>query len=500
MVTISNDVVERIQLAPDAGLVKSLGANHTLESAIADLVDNSIDAGASRVSIRLLTRNDRLTQVEVHDNGKGMDASTANGAMTIGHRRNYSDGDLGHFGMGLKAASFGHSDVLTVWSASYGATPVGRRIRRADFAWDFTCEILSSDVAAERAADRRVVLGSEDGTSVVWTDIRNPYRGRSQEDARTWLSTRVETLRSHLGVTFHRLLAAKRLQIDVLIDELGEALAGPGVPILPIDPFGYGTSGHPGYPKELIVQAGDTQVTLACHIWPAKSDVTGFRIGTKSGEQFQGFYIYRNDRLLQIGGWSDTATPTPARQLARVVLEDTGAVGPFVTMNPEKSGLKFEPVFHDAINKAEAPDGTTFLAFLQDAESIYTEANRRRRQRKPVIRPDKGIAPAVRKRIGSELAFIDGDAVNIKWRRMPAGEFLDVDLPAKTLWLNSRYRGLFAPGGGSMNDAPLLKSLLYLLTHHVFEGQHLGSRDKDEIALWKSVLGAAAATEEQMRD
>jgi hypothetical protein len=42
--------------------------------------------------------------------------------------------------------------------------------------------------------------------------------------------------------------------------------------------------------------------------------------------------------------------------------------------------------------------------------------------------------------------------------------------------------------------------LLYLLTHHVFEGQILGSRDKDEIALWKSVLGAAVAIEEQMRD
>ena len=68
--TVSNDVIERIKLAPDAGLVKSLGANHTLESAIADLVDNSIDAGASRVSIRLLTRNERLTQVEVLDTAK----------------------------------------------------------------------------------------------------------------------------------------------------------------------------------------------------------------------------------------------------------------------------------------------------------------------------------------------------------------------------------------------------------------------------------------------
>ncbi|GAA4752337.1 ATP-binding protein [Gordonia alkaliphila] len=496
---VSNDVVERIKLAPDAGLVKSLGANHTLESAIADLVDNSIDAGASRVSVRLLTRNDRLTQVEVLDNGKGMDAAAANAAMTIGHQRDYSNGELGHFGMGLKAAAFGHSDVLTVWSTRSGASPVGRRIRRADFSRDFTCEVLSADKAAERAADRQFILGSDEGTSIVWTELRNAYRGHDRDEARSWLSARNDVLRSHLGVTFHRLLAAKRLQIDVLIDEVGESLAGPGVPILPIDPFDYAKSGHPEYPKDLIVRANETRVKLECHIWPAKSDVTGFRIGTKNGEGFQGFYIYRHDRLLQIGGWSDTATPTPARQLARVILEDTAAIGPFVTMNPEKSGLKFEPVFHDAINKAEASDGTTFLKFLQDAESIYTDANKRKRQRKPVIRPDKGIAPAVRKQIGSELPLLDGDAVHIKWARMPSGEFLDVDHPGRTLWLNSRYRALFAPGGGSLNDAPVLKALLYLLTHEVFEGQHLGPRDKDEIALWKSVIGAAAAAEQHMR-
>jgi hypothetical protein len=500
LVTNADDVVRRIMLAPDARLVNSLGANHTLESAIADLVDNSIDAGATRVSVRLLTREDRLAQVEVLDNGNGMDDNAINAAMTIGHQRDYTEHDLGHFGMGLKAASFGHSDVLTVWSTTYGATPVGRRIRRADFSKDFTCEVLSADVAAEHRAARKVILASDEGTSVVWTEVRNVYRGHSAAEARDWLAIRNDALRSHLGVTFHRLLADKRLHIDVLIDELGEALTAPGVPVLPIDPFAYATSGHPDYPKVLVARAGESHSKLTCHIWPPKSDITGFRIGTKSGERFQGFYIYRNDRLLQVGGWSDTANSSPARQLARVVLEDTEAIGSFLTMNPEKSGLKFEPIFHDAISRAAASDGTTFIDYLQDAESIFTDANKRRRQRKPVIKPDKGLAPAVRKRIGTELPFIDGDSIDLKWRRMTVGEFFDVDLPAKTLWLNSRYRPLFAPSGGSFNDAPVLKALMFLLTHHVFEGQHLGSRDKDEIALWKSVLGAAVAAEERMRD
>ncbi|OBK39017.1 DNA mismatch repair protein [Mycobacterium sp. 1165196.3] len=497
--SVDHDVVRRITLAPDAGLVKSLGANHTLESAIADLVDNSIDAGATNVSVRLLTQGDRLVEVEVHDNGRGMDAESINAAMTIGHQRAYTQGDLGHFGMGLKAASFGHSDVLTVWSSKYAAIPVGRRIRRADFSRDFTCEVLSADAAAQHGSERQAILGSAEGTSVIWTEVRNAYRGHSMHEARQWLATRNDALRAHLGVTFHRLLAEKRLQINVLVDERNEALAEPGIPVMPINPFGYARSGHPQYPKHLIAAAGDTRVKLACHIWPAKSDITGFRIGAKPGEQFQGFYIYRNDRLLQIGGWSDTANPSAARQLARVVLEDTDAIGHFLTMNPEKSGLKFEPIFHDAVSRAAAADGTTFIEYLQDAESVYAEANKRKRKRNPVIRPDKGFAPAVRKRIGSELPYIQGDSIDLKWRRMPEGEFFDVDLRSKTLSLNSRYRPLFAPNGGSLNDAPVLKALMFLLTHHLFEGQHLGARDKDEIALWKSILGAAVIAEQRMR-
>lgn len=154
----SFDVVGQIRLAPDAGLVESLGANHTLESAIADLVDNSVDAESAHVSVRLLTVRDRLVEVRILDDGRAMDDVAINSALTIGRRREYRDQDLGHFGMGLKAASFGHSNVLTVWSARQGAEPVGRRIRRADFSKDFTCEVLSAGAAAGQAVDRKAVL------------------------------------------------------------------------------------------------------------------------------------------------------------------------------------------------------------------------------------------------------------------------------------------------------------------------------------------------------
>src|SRR4051794_20441548 len=133
------DVVDTIELKPDAGLVKALGTHHTFESAIADLVDNAVDANASRVSVRLLTKDDRLVQVEIVDDAQGMDSDRVDDAMTLGHQREYGAHDLGHFGVGMKAASFSHSDVLTVWSSREAATPVGRRIRRKDYSHDFSC-------------------------------------------------------------------------------------------------------------------------------------------------------------------------------------------------------------------------------------------------------------------------------------------------------------------------------------------------------------------------
>jgi hypothetical protein len=493
----ANDVVELVTLPPDAGLVNSLGAHHTLESAVADLVDNSIDAGASHLSIRLLTAAERLTRVEVVDDGLGMDGVAITHAMTIGHQRDYVSTDLGHFGMGLKASSFGHANVLTVWSTAAGTEPVGRRIKRADFSKNFSCEVLSTDAAAIAAARRR----STTGTTVVWDEIRHGYRGQDDKEATSWLAQAEAKLRAHLGTVFHRLIENRGLVIEVVVEDLADADGAIGVPVRAIDPFGYTATGHPDYPKRLVATIGETKVAMTCHVWPAKKDVTGFRIGEKPGETLQGFFVYRNDRLLFAGGWADTTNPARERQLARVVLDDPKAVGAFVTMNPEKHGLRFEHGFHDAVAHAAADDGTVFEDFIADAESVFVEANKRRsRHRAPAIMPTKGFAPRVRKAIERELPMIHGEELQVRWRSMPEDEFLDVDFSSRVLYLNSRYRHLFSPERGSLNDAPMMKALLYLLTHKVYEGQILGARDKDDIMVWKSVLAAAAKAEADLRE
>ncbi|WP_455901546.1 ATP-binding protein [Rhodococcus gordoniae] len=495
-----DDVVDVIKLKPDAGFVRSLGAHHTLPSAIADLVDNSVDANSNRVVIRLLTKKDHLVQVEIVDNGRGMSETEIDKSMTLGHRREYGGSDLGHFGIGMKAASLSHSDVLTVWSLSEGSQAVGRRIRRDDFARDYSCERLTQRAASAAARRRDHIVGSKRGTSVVWTALRDGvYSGSNREEAQIWMADIERTIRQHLGVTFHRLISSGALRIEILVDEL-DAADGIGTPVAPVNPFGYPTSGRPGYPKTLVADVAGKKVQVTCHIWPAKRDVPGFRIFGEQGQHFQGFYIYRNDRLLQIGGWSNMASKSMKRQLARVVIDDPNAVGTFLTMNPEKSGLGFEPAFKAALAVAKSKDGTTFDRYLTDAETAYSEGSKRNRRRQPVISPDRGFAPGLRRAIKAELPLKRGENLKILWKRLPRGEFIDVDFKEKTLWINQRYRPLFAPEGGSMNDSPVLKSLLFLLTHQVFEGAHLGPKDKDNIALWGAILGEAVELEQAMRE
>lgn len=493
------DVVDTVTLKPEPGLVKSLGTHHTFESAIADLVDNCLDADATRISIRLLTQGDRLAQVEVVDNGRGMDAAAADEAMTLGHQRAYGDYDLGHFGVGMKAASFSHSDVLTVWSSAEGATPIGRRIRRKDYSRDFSCERLSARAATTVRPLREMQVGLPRGTTIVWSELRSTYRGANVDEARTWIAQTEMKLRSHLGVTFHRLIAKKLLEIDILVDELASADGAIGTPVRDIDPFGYASSGRPGYPKTIVAAVGDQEVELRCHIWPPKTDIPGFRIQGKTGDKFQGFYIYRNDRLLQMGGWSEVANRSTQRQLARVMIDDASAIGSLLTMNPEKAGLRFEARFREALGRAAAADGATFDDFLADAEDTHKAAHKKVMRRKPVIPPDRGFAPKVRRQIKVEFGLTDSDSLEIRWVPMPKGQFFAIDFRDSAIKLNRRYRYLFAPSGGSLNDAPLIKALMFLLAHDIFDGINFGPKDKDNIAVWQAVLGAAVQAEEEMR-
>ncbi len=86
--------------------------------------------------------------------------------------------------------------------------------------------------------------------------------------------------------------------------------------------------------------------------------------------------------------------------------------------------------------------------------------------------------------------------MEIRWKSLSEPKFFEIDRAQNTLWINTAYRqALLAGRRGGLNDLPVMKALLYLLTEDVFAGAAYGPRDKDNVEVWQSILTAAADVE-----
>lgn len=481
--------VETRRLPPLPDTVEAIGSHHTLETAIADLVDNSLDAGATAIRVTIVTSHDRVQRLKILDNGHGIHADAMDAAMTLGARRAYGAADLGHFGVGLKAASFSQASTLVIWSAAAEGEPCGRSMQREDFLRDYSCDVLTTDDARLAAARRAAALGSETGTTVVWERLTSVYDGADQAEAGAWLSHFEARLRTHLGVTFHRFIERGRVITTLLVDVDDNEEALP-TPVGALDPFGYRTTGRPGYPKVLRRDGADQEASVELHVWPADKDVPGFRLGQRDGNASQGIYVYRHDRILVAGGWGDIATTRTSRQLARIRVEDTPALRSMISINPEKSGVRLEPSFKALLSLGTCDDGTSFDTFLKEAEDTYKRAHRREHKRHPVITPGEGFGEAVYEALEQETGFRVADVLDVQWEELETDDFFAIDFGLGLLRVNARYRSAFGTDAAS-SGARVVTALLYALTHTIFEGQQTSAKDLDTIALWNAVLTAA---------
>jgi hypothetical protein len=483
-----------VPLPPDPHALDGLGRNHSLPTALADLVDNSIDARATHVLIRSVRQNGRLRSLYVVDNGDGILPSSIDAAMTVGMHRNYGTKDLGKFGLGMKAASFSQARTMAVLSRAVDAPAVGRRWRLTADKRDFQCDIVPA-LFAEAELDRYWgIPWSGHGTIVRWDDVTAFPATNDPDRVEEFISRTATAVLGHLGLVFHRLLEKGRVNIGLDVEDVDTATVGLRSTVRPLDPFGYLRSGKTGYPKDLIAVNNEFDICFRCHIWPGRSNRPEFRLLGGLPEQHQGLYFYRRDRLLQAGGeWHGIAATDRRLQLARVEINIDDDVARIFQMNPEKSRVLAGPEFTRLAETARSEDGVTFKTYLKEAEDKFRESRQRSRSRVSVIPPGKGFAPQLRRAIEDELPLIIGEVpIEVRWKRMYRDDFFEIDRENRTLWLNINYRGEAAGERRSINDAPLLKALLYLLMEDAFKGEFLGPRDKDNIELWQEILTAAA--------
>lgn len=500
------------RLPPAARSFESLAhQGYGFEAAMADLIDNSIDAGARNVVVSFLRDTgerggrDRLVGLLVIDDGHGMDETGLDTAMTVGGRARYAAGALGHFGAGLKAASLSHADALTVISRTKRSPSAGRRWLTARAQADFTCDIVDATYCQDLVDRYNGVIGWH-GTIVRWDHVRT-FETITDGQTDRYLEDAIERLETHLGLYLHRFLAREDFHIDIVVEDVHtrEELDHRGVES--IDPFGYRVPGRAGYPRTYAAPiAGVGDVSLTAHIWPPKSPLVAYR-GIGSLSERQGFYLYRNDRLVQAGGWNDTRSSEGHLALARIAVDLPPEPNDVFALTVKKDGVQVTPAFARGLEKATDPStGHTFAAYVQEAETTYREAARRRTEvrRKAVVPPGKGIDPKLKRTLRDELPQLEGEEpITFIWDRLtvpygvdPSDLLFTIEHKERRVVLNRDYRQAFNGGrrGGS-NDAPVLKGLLYLMLNEIFQKERLWANQTDRIALWNSVLVSAMRAE-----
>lgn len=473
-----------------------LGRNHSLETALADLVDNSVDAGATDTLIRIVRNAGRLCSLYVVDNGSGIAPEAIDDAMTLGGRRQYKTGDLGRFGIGLKAASFSQARSLTLLSRDQRGRAVGRRWELSSQQSGFLCGVVPEHFAAGEL-DREWNLPQGAGRTVVrWDEVTGFPATDDPTRVEEYISRTLVQIRQHLGLVMHRLLAAQRVKIWVEVEEAETGEFGSRFSISPLDPFGYTRTGKSGWPKNLVGRAEGLTLSMRCHIWPGRSQLPEFNL-PGGADSRQGLYFYRNDRLLHAGGWEGIHARDRRLRLARVEIDiEDDAIGLF-KMNPEKSKVSVGTKFAYLCEEARAEDETTLAEYLQVAETAFRDSRKRTMQRKRMIPPGRGLPPSLKKAIEREIPLLeDEESINIRWTAFVDESFFRIDRDNRTLWLNDSYRTTLLGGRrGGLNDMPVLKALLYILMEDLFQGEYLGSKDKDNLEMWQELLTVAAQGE-----
>lgn len=483
--------VESRHLPPQGGATVKAWSRigYELQDAIADLIDNSIDAGAGRVEISLFRNDHEVTSLTIADDGRGMNADQLGVGMQFGGRADHDPGDLGVYGMGLKSASFSQCETMTVITRQGGVTSAARwAAEQIDNDW--ACEIL--DAEGSDVEFRRLCLPKKrpaTGTLVVWDKLTRLGVGGGDDDLDTFLATAVARLEAHLGLVFHRFLSTDALVIQITVRHERRPLAIPRT-VKARDPFDYPMSGAEDWPKELQAELpGLGMLDMVAHIWPAGSGTDGYLLGSRNGIPFQGFYFYRNDRIVQTGGWNDVVrnAQDPDLALGRVAVElpQTGN-----GVNVQKSGLQVTAAQSQALSRATG-DGVTFDDFLEAAREAMAASRRATKAAKALpLTPGPGMPMPTRKAAAKLLAG-DGptEALEFVWEVLEDNEVFRLDLAGMRLLLNKSYRRDIlgdAPASGA--DAPLVKMLLFLLVREHFEKLRFSKKRTAELEMCNALL------------
>lgn len=305
---------------------------YSIESAVADIIDNSIAAKAKKIDIYFSTNGDPY--IAIVDDGVGMNGEQITEAMRYGSSSpsaQRDENDLGRYGLGLKTASLSQCRKLTVISKQ-GTSYEGRR-------WDLDYIIRTQQWSLEQLDYKEIkelpafsyIDNMENGTLVLWQELdKIKLGGLTLEQS---VENKMERTREHLELVFHRFLSGDGIRkLTIAINN---------APLEPFDPFFVAKSTKVMDDEKIEIPGRTGKVIVKPYILPHPSNMTETELkqyGGKDGlRNLQGFYIYRNKRLLTWGTWFRLRKMDEFSKLARVMVDIPNSLDDLWTLDVKKS-------------------------------------------------------------------------------------------------------------------------------------------------------------------
>ncbi|KQM65193.1 ATP-binding protein [Pedobacter sp. Leaf216] len=342
-------------------LIKSIAEQgYNLETALADLMDNSISASADKIEVLIRMDMEPFT-LYLADNGNGMNSEELRSNMRFPSnspddtRENI---DLGRFGLGMKTASFSQTRCFTVMSRKKGTDHYSARTWDVEHlkktgVWELkvnTDKEIGQIIKEYRNLSNGHLNPHEDfkaNTIIVWRGLYKFENYLEDDNRQSALKREItEVTSDYLSLVFHRFMERKEMPLRIRINNNH---------INPFNPFPIQEQDF--RPMEFKQRHFSTDlIRMEGFILPSRSideSKQRFSIWTTKNRglmDMEGIYIYRADRIILFGGWNGLIKKGPRLQLARLRVDVGNSVDHLLHLNVAKSHIVIP---HDLKNAFE---------------------------------------------------------------------------------------------------------------------------------------------------
>ena len=331
---------EQSKIHPAKSLIQGLRCiGYNFSTALADIIDNSISSDAKHIQV-LSNPDDEEPYVVIFDDGHGMGFKELDNAMTLGSNRDEkedSEYELGRFGLGLKSASFSQCLRLTVASKNCNRINAMRYdLKKIQEKNEWLLDILDSN-EIDSLPEIDLLKNAKTGTLVIWQCF-----DKIMEESDSFKNSFINTIgaaKSHIELVFHRFWD------DINISFNGHRIEKR-------DPFLTNAPNHQeGRTMTINVDGQDIFVTP--FVLPYANSLTEDNkrmLGNpKSIYDDQGFYIYRNKRLIIRGSWLRMKIRSEFNKLARVRVDIPSSLDSLWMLDVKKSSAKIPDKIKDQL-------------------------------------------------------------------------------------------------------------------------------------------------------